>query len=63
MLKKDGEKRIYIDYRELNENIVKNKYPLPLIKELKDRLVGATYFTKIDIRDVYYRIRIKEGNE
>ena len=54
---------MYIDYRELNEGTVKNKYPLPLIEELKDRLVGATHFTKIDIRDVYYRIRIKEGNE
>ena len=57
------ENRLCIDYRRLNAIIVKNYYLLPLIEELKDRLIRATYFTKLDIRDTYYRIRIKVGDE
>jgi hypothetical protein len=42
---------------------VKNRYPLPLISEILDRLAGSKIFSKIDIQDAYYRIRIKEGDE
>jgi hypothetical protein len=42
---------------------VKNRYPLPLISEILDRLAGAKVFSKIDIQDTYYRIRIKEGDK
>jgi hypothetical protein len=42
---------------------VKDRYPLPNISELHDRLHGARWFTKIDLRDAFYSIRIKEGEE
>ena len=61
--KKDGGLRLCVDYRGLNRVSVKNRYPLPLISEILDRLSGATYFSKIDVQDAYYRIRIKEGDE
>ena len=61
--KKDGSLRPCIDYRKLNDITQKNRYPLPRIDELQDRLLGAKWFTAIDIRDAYYRIRIKEGEE
>src|SRR5204863_2571141 len=38
-------------------------YPLPLINELLDRLHGSTVFSKIDLRNAYHRIRIREGDE
>jgi transposase InsO family protein len=41
----------------------KNRYPLPLISETLDRLVGAKAFTKLDLKDAYHRLRIKEGDE
>ena len=41
----------------------KNVYPLPLMSELLDRLKGAKYYTKLDIRWGYNNIRIKEGDE
>ena len=52
-----------MDYRGLNSVTEKNRYPLPLISEILDRCQGANFFTKIDIKDAYYRIRIKEGDE
>ena len=61
--KKNGSLRPCIDYRKLNAITKKNRYPLPRIDELQDRLIGAKWFTAIDIRDAYYRIRMKEGEE
>lgn len=61
--KKDGSLRFCVDFRRLNEAIVKNRYPLPLISEIMDRLQGATRFTKFDVRDGFHRIRIAEGHE
>ena len=42
---------------------IKNRYPLPLIDEILDRLSGARVFTKIDVKNAYYRLRIREGDE
>ena len=61
--KKDGKLRPVQDYRRLNEQTVKNKYPLPLISELVDKVKGTKYFSKMDIRWGYNNIRIKEGDE
>ena len=61
--KKDGTLRPCIDFRPLNDLTRKNRYPLPRIDELQDRLVGAQWYTAIDIRDAYYRVRMKEGEE
>ena len=61
--KKDGTYRLVIDYRKLNEMTIRNSYPLPLISELLDRVKGAKYFTKLDLKSAYNLVRIKEGDE
>jgi hypothetical protein len=61
--KKDGTLRLCVDYRGLNAVTVKNRYPLPLIGEIMDRVNGATVFSKIDLKDAYHKIRIQEGDE
>jgi hypothetical protein len=52
-----------VDYRALNSATVKNRYPLPLIAEMLDRVCGARIFTKLDLRNANHLIRIKEGDE
>jgi hypothetical protein len=61
--KKDGTLRMCVDYRALNKAMVKNRYPLPRIDDLFDRLSGAKVFSRIDLRSGYYQIRIAEGDE
>jgi len=60
---KDSGLRLCVDYRALNSATVKNRYPLPLISEMLDRMRGARIFTKLDIRKSYHHIRIKKGDE
>ena len=61
--KKDGKLRPTQDYQYLNEWMIKNAYPLPLISDVINKLQGSRYFTKLDIRWGYNNVRIKEGDE
>jgi len=61
--KADGSLRFCVDYRGLNEMTVKNRYPLPLIQETLARLQKARWYTKLDLRDGYYHLRIAKGEE
>jgi hypothetical protein len=61
--KKDGTLRMCVDYRALNKAMVKNRYPLPRIDDLFDRLSGTKVFNRIDLRSGYYQIRITKGDK
>ena len=61
--KKEGSLRPCLDYRGLNKGTIKDRYPLPLIDETLTRIAKARIVTKIDIRDAYNLICIKEGDE
>jgi len=60
---KEGKLRLCVDYRELNDITKKDQYPLPLIGEALDRLQGTKFFRKLDIKDAYHNIPIREGDE
>ena len=61
--KKNRSKQIVMDYYNLNSQMVKNNYPLPLITKLIDNMGGKKVFTKIDLRWRFNNIRIKEGDK
>jgi hypothetical protein len=63
-VKKPGERlRFCVNYRALNAIISQNRYPLPLIKETLKGLAKARYYTKMDVRAAFHRLRIKKGNK
>ena len=57
---KDGTFRICIDYKQLNNMTIKNRYPLPHIDDLFDQVWGESVFSKIDLRSGYHQVRIKD---
>jgi hypothetical protein len=61
--KHDGGLRFCVDYRKLNAITKKDRYPLPLIEETLARISKAKFFTKIDIRQAFHRVRITPGDE
>lgn len=61
--KKGGKLRLCVDYRALNRVTKKNRAPLPLISEILDRLSKAKWYTKLDLKDAYHRLRIRPGDE
>jgi hypothetical protein len=52
-----------VDYRILNRITIVHGYPLPLMFELQDRIRDAQIFTKIDLKNGYHLVRIKDGDE
>jgi hypothetical protein len=61
--KSDDTLYLYVDYHDLNKIMMKNRYPLPLIGELLDRISRAKFFIKFDIRDGYHRPRMTTREE
>jgi hypothetical protein len=57
---KDGTQRLCMDYRALNEVIVKNKYLLPRIDDLFNQLRGTCVFSKFDLRSGYHQLKVRE---
>ena len=60
--KKDGSQRMCVDYRSLNDVIMKNKCPLPCIKDLFNQMRGARVFSKIDLRSGYHQMKIRPSD-
>lgn len=54
--------KMCIDNRALNKKAIKNRYPIPRIDELIDKLHGARYFSKINLQSRYHQIKMRKEN-
>ena len=63
MLKKNNELRLYVDYHNLNTIIIKNRHFFSLIFETLNRLCELKVFIKLNLKNAYYRLRIKIDNK
>ncbi len=61
--KLDGRLRLCVNYRDLNNLTIKNRYTLPLIGHSLDRLDRAKRFSQLDLTSAYHRMRIRQGDE
>ncbi|GFS68221.1 retrovirus-related Pol polyprotein from transposon 412 [Trichonephila clavipes] len=61
-IKKDGTMRLCIDYRKLNKKIVKDRYPLPIIEEVLDKLGNGKIFTMLDLKNAFFHVDVDEAS-
>lgn len=60
--KKDGFQRMCVDYRILNEKVVKVRYLLPVINDRLDSLRGANVFTTLDLKNGFFHVSIEDAD-
>lgn len=60
--KKNGEYRMAVDYRELNKMMIRDHFPIPRIDEQIDGLRDKRYFTRLDLKDAFHHIKLKENS-
>src|SRR5947199_10821261 len=63
VLKKNGKKRLVVDYQRLNNITIKDRYIVLLVDEMREQLRKAKWFTLIDLQDRYYHLCIKERDK
>ena len=63
VMKKSGDLRLCIDYRELNKKTKKDAYPLPLPDEVQNRLSGSTVFSTLDLQSGYWQLPVNEADQ
>ncbi|GFU82871.1 retrovirus-related Pol polyprotein from transposon gypsy [Trichonephila clavipes] len=58
--KKDGSSRMCINYRKLNQKLVKDKFPLPIIEDVLDTLQEAKVYSTLDLRNAFFHVDVDE---
>jgi Reverse transcriptase (RNA-dependent DNA polymerase) len=61
--KKEGTLRICVDYRQINDYVCKDAYPLPRIDTVLKNILSYDWFTRLDLRDAYLQLRMHPDSE
>ena len=61
--KKDGEKRVCVDYRDINKIVQKDIFPIPLMEEVVEALEGAKVFTTLDLENAFFHVPVEENSK
>jgi hypothetical protein len=61
--KKNGGFRLYVNYKGFNKITIKNRHSFLLVKEILNRFSGIAIYTKLDLKNIYYKIRIRKKDE
>ena len=56
--KKDGTTRFCVDYRALNNVMIKDAYNLPRVDECLDSLAGGKWFSCLDLCSGFWQVRL-----
>ena len=63
IFKKNDNLKLCVNYRDLNAITIKNRHSLFFIDKTLNRLINVVYFIKLNLKDVYHRIRIRKSDE
>src|SRR5215216_4706688 len=58
--KKNGKKRLCVDYRKLNSVTKRDNYPLPRIDDMLDTLNGSQWFSSLDLSSGFWQVEMEE---
>ncbi|KAL0881567.1 hypothetical protein ABMA27_001398 [Loxostege sticticalis] len=58
--KKDGSTRVCVDYRKINQKMIKDEYPLPVIEDHIDKLSKVAVFSTLDLKNAFFHLPIEE---
>ncbi|XP_039970116.1 uncharacterized protein LOC120782025 [Bactrocera tryoni] len=61
--KKDGSYRVCIDYRKLNAAVLKDRFPVPIIDEVLEKMQSAKFFTVMDLKNGFFHVPIEESSQ
>lgn len=56
--RKNGKLRLCVDFRKVNEAVVADCYPVPVIYDLLSKFAGQKFFSKIDLKNAYYQLEL-----
>ena len=57
--RKNGDPRLCVDYRVLNKKIIRDRYPLPLVEDILNKLQGAEIFSTLNLKDAFFHVPLE----
>jgi len=61
--KKDGSNRVCVDYRQLNKMVLKDCFPVPIVKDVLEKLENAKMFTIMDLKNGFFHVPVEESSK